>query len=195
MIDEKPYSQACENNKPYILDVLINEFKDVKKVLEIGSGTGQHAVHFAANLPHITWQTADQLEYHQGIYLWLQEYELSNLLPPIPLSIPNDPWPKQSYDAIFTANTAHIMQKIQVQFMMQKVSEALPTNGVFCQYGPFTIDGEFSSESNAEFHGKLLASGRGGYRDIEELKAWVDNIQLEKIIEMPANNLMLVWRK
>lgn len=195
MIDEKPYSQACENNKSYILDVLINEFKDVKKVLEIGSGTGQHAVHFAANLPHITWQTADQLEYHQGIYLWLQEYELSNLLPPMPLSIPNDPWPKQSYDAIFTANTAHIMQKTQVQFMMQKVSEALPINGVFCQYGPFTIDGEFSSESNAEFHDKLLASGRGGYRDIEELKAWVDNIQLDKVIEMPANNLMLVWRK
>lgn len=195
MIDDKPFSQACENNKGFILEVLKQEFKAVNSVLEIGSGTGQHAAHFAKHLSHLTWQTSDQLEYHQGIYLWLQEYQLNNLFPPLQLRLLKDPWPEQDFDGFFTANTAHIMQKSEVIELMRKVNLVMPKTGVFCQYGPFKVDGKFTSQSNEDFHNKLVGQGLGGYRDIEELQEWATALNLEKIIEMPANNLLLVWRK
>jgi len=204
MID-KPFSQACENNKGPILKILLEAFANTNRVLEIGSGTGQHAVHFAANLPHLNWHTADQEDYLDGINAWIDEFPSENLHRPVKLSLPNDPWPivnaavedneKANFDAYFTANTAHIMQKYQVQYMMKQVNRRLPSRGVFCQYGPFTIDFKFSSESNADFHQKLLESGRGGYRDISELENWAPDLTLANIVNMPANNLMLIWYK
>lgn len=189
-----PYSQACENNKQPILQVLKSAFKDLNKVLEIGSGTGQHAVHFAKHLPHVTWQTADQEEYHSAIQYWLAQAPSPNLLPPLALSIPVNDIPSGEYDGFFSANTAHIMQKTEVQHMMKSIAEVLPEHGVFCQYGPFTVDGKFSSQSNADFHEKLIASGRGGYCDIAQLQDWASELRLVDIIDMPANNLMLIWR-
>lgn len=190
-----PYSQACENNKQAILTELQTAFANVSEVLEIGSGTGQHAVFFAKHLPHLRWQTADQMEYHQGIQHWLQHHPSPNLLPPIALKLPFDDIPEKQYDGFFTANTAHIMQHEEVKHMMQRISSILPVNGVFCQYGPFTRAGVFSSQSNADFHQMLLDSGMGGYRDIDELTQWAYPLLLEQVIEMPANNLMLIWRK
>lgn len=190
-----PYSQACENNKAPILTVLQDAFSDVNSVLEIGSGTGQHAVFFAKHLAHLTWQTADQLEYHPGIHYWLEHYPSPNLLAPIPLQIPYDNITDDLYSGFFTANTAHIMQKNEVAHMMQTINRILPVGGVFCQYGPFTTNGIFSSTSNAEFHQTLIENGRGGYRDISELEQWADKLTLTQTIEMPANNLMLVWQK
>jgi len=188
------FSQACENNKGPILVELREHFAHARKVLEIGSGTGQHAVHFAANLPHLEWQTADQAEYHDGINAWINEFPSANLLKPIALSLPKDAWPSTHFDAIYTANTAHIMQAADVKYMMGCISDTLPSGGTFCQYGPFTVDGKFNSQSNADFHERLLASGYGGYRDISELKAWAPNLSLTKVATMPANNLLLVWR-
>lgn len=206
MIIDKPYSQACENNKKPILEVLKRVFADKQRVLEIGSGTGQHAVFFAAMLPHLEWHTADQSEYHDGIHAWMKAYPTDNLHAPVNLRLPDDQWPQASssnassaepaqFDGYFTANTAHIMLKDQVAYMMNQVSERLPNAGSFCQYGPFLIDGKFSSQSNADFHEKLIASGRGGYRDIDELKAWAPALHLAEVINMPANNLVLIWQK
>lgn len=192
---EKPFSQPCENNKDPILDHLKNYFSRSKRVLEIGSGTGQHAVHFAANLPHLNWHCADQHEYHQGINAWISEYPSDNLHAPVALSFPDDNIPDIAFDAVYTANTAHIMLEHQVANMMQQVASALPKGGVFCQYGPFIVDGKFSSKSNADFHQKLIESGYGGYRDVDELRQWAPAFNLSHIHKMPANNLLLVWRK
>jgi cyclopropane fatty-acyl-phospholipid synthase-like methyltransferase len=190
-----PYSQACENNKQPILEVLKTAFTDVNRVLEIGSGTGQHAVYFAKHLPHLTWQTADQEQYHSAIQYWLTQVPSPNLLSPLSLSIPVNDIPSGTYDGFFSANTAHIMQKHEVQHMMHSIMRELPQHGVFCQYGPFTIDGKFSSQSNEDFHEKLIASGRGGYCDITQLQDWAQQLALSEIIEMPANNLMLLWHR
>ncbi len=192
---EKPFSQPCENNKQPIVDILSTEFKHTRYVLEIGSGTGQHAVHFAPRLPHLRWQTADQAEYHTGIHAWMAEQPSSNLLAPIEFIFPDAIWPSSEIDGVFTANTAHIMLKQEVQAMMTLIDNMLPKSGVFCQYGPFVVDGKFSSQSNLDFHHKLLDSGRGGYRDVDELVAWAPNLSLSHIHEMPANNLLLVWIK
>nr|WP_136249925.1 DUF938 domain-containing protein [Ningiella ruwaisensis] len=192
---EKPFSQACENNKTAILNVLLSAFSNSRKVLEIGSGTGQHAVHFARHLPHLMWQTADQYEYHPGIKQWINEYPSANLMPPLTLKLPETGLPDTEFDAVFSANTAHIMQRSEATWMMQAIAKRLPKNGVFCQYGPFTFDGEFTSQSNADFHAHLVQSGYGGYRDISELKSWAKPLKLDEVIDMPANNHLLVWRK
>ncbi|WP_218310791.1 DUF938 domain-containing protein [Alteromonas antoniana] len=192
---DKPFSQACENNKRPILDVLEHAFATRKHVLEIGSGTGQHAVFMSANLPHLIWQTSDQTEYHGGIQAWLDDENVLNCKSPMTLKIGEQALPDNLFDGIYTANTAHIMQREEVELMMQQVSDVLPPCGVFCQYGPFTEDGEFSSQSNAEFHASLLERGCGGYRDISELTKWAPKLTLQNVYRMPANNLMLVWTK
>jgi hypothetical protein len=174
---------------------LQKQFVNASRILEIGSGTGQHAVNFAANLPHLEWHSADQPEYHGGINAWIDEYPSNNLHRPLALSFPDDPWPELNFDGVYTANTAHIMLKEQVKFMMQIIAEKLPKQGTFCQYGPFTIKGKFSSQSNADFHQSLIERGYGGYRAIEDLEKWAPSLMLSDVVEMPANNLMLVWHK
>lgn len=192
---DKPFSQACENNKRPILEILNGAFARCSRVLEIGSGTGQHAVFLAANLPHLQWQTSDQAAYHDGIRAWQQAHGTDNCLPPRALTIGQDDIPPTEFDGIFTANTAHIMQKHEVTLLMQQVSAALPAGGVFCQYGPFTQQGAFNSDSNRDFHASLIARGYGGYRDLDELQQWAPALTLSQVHTMPANNLMLVWHK
>ena len=190
-----PFSQACENNKAPILEQLMKWFEGRSYVLEIGSGTGQHAVHFAKYLTWLKWQTSDQPHYHPGIAQWIDAYPSENVLMPIALTIGINEWPNSKIDAVFSANTAHIMQRQDVKRMMAMIEGALPQGGVFCQYGPFTQSGQFSSESNQQFHLHLLSEGCGGYRDIEELIEWSPSLTLREKIEMPANNLLLVWEK
>jgi cyclopropane fatty-acyl-phospholipid synthase-like methyltransferase len=192
----KPFSQACENNKAPILAVLRDAFEQAGKVLEIGSGTGQHAVHFAEGLPHLHWQTSDVPVHHEGINAWVNEANLPNLAAPIPLHIGQDSFPENGFDAVYSANTAHIMFAHEVQQMMAGIAKLLPAGGVFCQYGPFIYKNAFSSASNEAFHYSLLERGLGGYKSIEELLSWVGNsMQLTDKIDMPANNLCLIWRK
>jgi len=192
----KPFSQACENNKAPILAVLRDAFEQAGKVLEIGSGTGQHAVHFAEGLPHLHWQTSDVPVHHEGINAWVNEANLPNLAAPIPLHIGQDSFPESGFDGVYSANTAHIMFAHEVQQMMAGVANLLPAGGVFCQYGPFIYKNAFSSASNEAFHYSLLERGLGGYKSIEELLSWAGNsMQLTDIIDMPANNLCLIWRK
>jgi len=195
MNHHKPFSQACENNKTFILEHLKRAFSSRKQVLEIGSGTGQHAVFFASGLPHLIWQTSDQPHYLPGINLWIDDFPRPNLRRPIPLTFGKESHSFTDFDGIFTANTAHIMQKEEVESMMKVIADSLPEEGVFCQYGPFTTNGQFSSDSNKAFHMQLLEQGYGGYRDISELTLWATGLQLTETIAMPANNLLLVWVK
>lgn len=192
---DKPFSQACENNKQPILEVLEQYFIGCHSVLEIGSGTGQHAVYFAKNLPHLQWYSSDAPANHAGINAWIKDQPSPNLHPPFSLVIGQDNWPEYPYDGIFSANTAHIMQKYETKLMMQLINDALPSGGVFCQYGPFKQDGQYSSQSNADFDLQLKSSGYGGIRDIEDLQYWARDLQLLEQVNMPANNLTLVWRK
>ncbi|UAA37945.1 DUF938 domain-containing protein [Paraneptunicella aestuarii] len=204
---QKRFSQACENNKLPILEQLQQFFAPSRHVLEIGSGTGQHSVFFAQALPHLIWQTSDVPENHPSILAWGEDSNLdnqaslSNWRSPLTLTIGVDPWPDAGalFDAVFSANTAHIMQPDEAKLMMQMVAENLTKNGVFCQYGPFKFDGEFTSQSNLEFDQHLRLQGFGGYRDINELTQWAStsehSLQLTHVIDMPANNHLLVWLK
>ena len=191
----KPFSQACENNRQPILAVLQYAFAQSRRVLEIGSGTGQHAVYFAKHLPYLQWHTSDQVQYHAGINQWLEDEPASNLHPPITYQVGQDAFPISTVDAVFTANTAHIMQPQEVAMMMCQVAQALPQRGVFCQYGPFIQQGQFSSQSNHDFHHKLIAQGYGGYQDIATLQQWAPHLRLRNVHTMPANNLLLEWVK
>lgn len=193
----KPFSQACENNKQPILDVLKTAFADAKSVLEIGSGTGQHGVLLAPNLPHLIWQTSDMPENHPGINAWIDAYPCSNLKRPLPFTIGEDSWPDPDFDGVFTANTTHIMQIYEARSMMQLVADNLPSGGAFCQYGPFNIDGKYTSGTNQAFDQSLRSRGCGGIRDISELQGWVESrgMVLNRRHQLPANNQLLVWQK
>lgn len=194
-MNDKRFCQASENNKGPILEQLKKHFSRCHTVLEIGSGTGQHAAYFSQHLPHLQWHTSDMPDNHPGITAWLEEAGVSNGIPPVAFTIGQDDWPLATADAVFTANTAHIMQADVTQLMMEMVSEHLPSHGVFCQYGPFTVNGEYTSDGNRSFDRHLIMEGCGGMRDIQELVQWAGSLTLVHRVAMPANNFLLVWRK
>lgn len=195
---EKPYSDACERNRDPILEVLRRAFADAESVLEIGSGTGQHAVHFAAALPQLVWQTADLPAQHPGILAWIADSGLANVRAPLALDLTRPDWPAGPVDAAFTANTLHIVSWASVQRLFEGVARVLRPGGVFCVYGPFNYAGAFTSDSNARFDAMLRARDPdSGIRDFEDVRALADaaGLQLEADHPMPANNRTLVWRK
>ncbi len=156
---DRPYSAACDRNRDPILAVLREHFADRKHVLEIGSGTGQHAVYFAAALPHLTWQTSDRPENHDGIRLWLDDAALPNVLPPLALDA-RGPWPPLSYDAVFTANTLHIMSWPEVEALFAGLPAVLADDARLVIYGPFNYGGQFTSASNTQFNETLKGPPR-----------------------------------
>lgn len=193
----KPFSQSCENNKHAILNVLKKYLNNDSHVLEIGSGTGQHAVYFAKNLPSITWQTSDIPENHQGIQQWLSAHPAPNLLPPMHLDL-NQSWPIMQTDHIFSANTLHIISWPLVGSFFQGVDATLNSGGILCLYGPFNYHGKFTSTSNANFDVWLKGRDkRSGIRDFEAITELAKKAQLSILedIEMPANNRMLIFKK
>jgi len=194
----KPYSESCNQNRDAILKIIKPLFKDRKNILEIGSGTGQHAVYFAQKMPHLIWHTSDKKENHPGILAWIEEAALDNVRAPIALDVSRNEWPTYEIDAIFSANTAHIMSWPEVETLMAGVGEKLATNGLFILYGPFNHDGKFTSESNARFDQWLKnRDPLSGVRDFEELDKLAKDagMRLDNNFEMPANNRMLCWRK
>jgi len=196
MNTQKPFSQACLENQAPILEVLRHQFAAVNQVLEIGSGTGQHAAYFPRFLSHLLWQPSDVEEHIEGIELWRQEAGLENVLKTLILDV-RQTWPTQHYDAVFSANTAHIMSLKEVQIMFAGISTILTSPGVFCLYGPFTQNGRHNSESNARFDAFLKQRDpASGVRDIGDLENYANTggIQLTDIIEMPTNNKILVFK-
>ena len=193
----KPFSQACENNKTPILSVLEKHLPNAKSVLEIGSGTGQHAVYFAHELPYLHWQPSDLEHNLAGISSWVDEYALPNVKTPIKLNIDQE-WPGEKYDAVFTANTFHIVSWQQVRTLIENASSMLKPQGLLIVYGPFNYNGAFTSESNANFQQWLQARDPlSGIRDFEQVNAIAEQANLALIADhaMPANNRTLVWER
>ena len=194
----KPFSQACENNKQPILAILTRVFSATTQVLEIGSGTGQHAAHFAPRLPHLRWQTSDLATNHPGINAWIDAAPAVNLARPLTLDVLENDWPKGRYDGFFSANTCHIMPWRGVVAMFTGISRYAAENAVLALYGPFKYGGQFTSASNAAFDRQLRSyAPEQGIRDIEEVPdtARDNGFALVADNPMPANNQLLVFRK
>lgn len=194
---DKPFSPACERNRAPILAVLRTHFADRRAVLEIGSGSGQHAVHFAAAMPWLSWQCSDVEANLAGIRAWLDEAGLPNTPPPLALDAAGT-WPARTFDAVFTANTLHIMGWDEVGQCFAGIGQVLDAGGVVVAYGPFRRGGHHTSGSNAEFDGWLRARDpRSGVREFEAVDALARGIGLAMVadVAMPANNACLVWRR
>lgn len=196
MTTELPFSQACENNKAPILERLRMIFDNPALVLEIGTGTGQHAVHFARALPHLKWQPSDRPGTAHLSRQRLEQAALPNILPFIELDVGQPSWPVSDIDGAFSANTAHIMAWPEVERMFHGVAERLPSGGMFCLYGPFNDQGRYSSESNRQFDRHLRTQApHMGIRDLADLNtlAATLGLSLAENFEMPANNRLVLW--
>jgi hypothetical protein len=196
-MDDKPFSAACERNRGPILAVLRDAFADRRHVLEIGSGTGQHAVHFAAAMPWLTWQASDRMENLAGIRAWLDEAALPNTPPPLALDV-TGAWPVTRFDAVFSANTLHIMGWDAVEALFRALPSATTAGARLAIYGPFHEQGKPTSESNAAFDLSLRArAAHMGVRDREAVDALAAGAGFRSLpaFDMPANNRLLLWQR
>jgi len=194
----KPYSESCDQNRDPILEVIQPLLKEKESVLEVGSGTGQHAVYFAKEMPHLIWQTSDQEVYHEGIKRWLDDAKLDNTPPPIPLNVSTDTWPTQSFDAVFSANAVHIMAWDNVVDFFKNAPKLVNKGGLFILYGPFNYNQQYTSESNARFDIWLKQRDpQSAIRDFEALDELAQKAEmtLQSDHDLPANNRILVWEK
>lgn len=199
-----PVAPAAERNKDAILTALRPLLAQARRVLEVGSGTGQHAVHFTAALPHLLWQCSELPANVPGIAARLAEEGNDRTPPPLTLDVAMPPWPvpvatsPEAFDGIFTANTLHIMSFAHVKQFFQRVGEVLAPGGVCCVYGPMKYGGAFTTASNAAFDAQLRARDpESGIRDFEALDALAgaQGLTLVDDIAMPAHNQLLVWRR
>ncbi len=205
-MSDKPFAPACERNREPILQVLRRHFADRRRVLEIGSGTGQHAVHFAAAMPHIVWQCSDVADNLPGIAMWLDEAALANTPPAIALDVGGD-WSlvaamRPAFDAVFSANALHIMSWPHVQAFFAGLRDVFAAQrqraATVALYGPFNYGGEYTSESNRQFDDWLKArDAHSAIRDFEAVDALARGAGLGLVddVAMPANNRCLVWRQ
>ncbi len=207
MID-KPCSPSCDRNREPILAALRQHFADRQAVLEIGSGTGQHAVCFAQAMPWLTWQCSDRAEYLPGMRMWLEEAALANTPAPVALDVAMESWPApplpqegeghSGFDAAFSANTLHIMGWSEVEAFFAGLDRALADDATLVVYGPFNYGNAYSSDSNRQFDGWLKArDARSGIRDFEAVDALALAIGMRLVddVAMPANNRCLVWTR
>ncbi len=193
-----PSSEACERNKGPILDVLRTAFAQSSQVLEIGSGTGQHAVHFAAHLAHLTWHPTEQLVYLADLTARVKLEGSRNLRAPTVLDVKQTVWPLRMVDAVFTANTLHIMAWSDVMSMYQGIGAVLSSGGLMCVYGPFRYTGRYTSDSNEAFDRMLKERDpKSGLRDIQEVTELGSQygLRLRCDHDLPANNRLLEFVK
>lgn len=194
----KPYAEACDKNRAPILSIIQILFVDRKAVLEIGSGTGQHAIFFAERMPHLVWHTSDLKECHAGIKEWIRDAEVKNVRAPLELDVMQSPWPVIEIDAVFSANSLHIMHWPAVEKFFDGAGNCLPPDGKLVVYGPFNYHNQYTSESNERFDGWLKArdpqSGIRNFEDLCELAVSAGMGFIEDY-EMPANNRILYWQK
>lgn len=194
----KPWSEACERNRAPILAVLRGAFAGATQVLEIGSGTGQHAVFFAAALPQLVWQPSDRPEHLAGIAAWRDEAGLPNLRAPLALDVDASEWPVAECDALFSANTLHIMSWSSVENFFSGAGRVLPPGGVLAVYGPFSYGGRHTAESNERFDAFLRERDPlSGIRDFDAVcvLARRHGFSLVDDHALPANNRVLTWRR
>ena len=198
MTSDKPYAPAAEQNRAPILAVLRERFHAHGRVLEIGAGTGQHAVHFAAALPHLDWHPSDVAENLPGVEAWRRDAAVPNLRPARQLDVLHDAWPEGPFEYVYSANTVHIMYWPAVEALFAGVARVLAAGGLFALYGPFAHDGSHNAESNARFDQMLRAQDPGmGVRDRADLDALAarHGLEPEAVIDLPANNQIRLWRR
>ncbi len=189
-----PVSEACERNKDPILRVLRVALAERTQVLEIGSGTGQHAVHFATHLTHLTWHPTEQLAYLPDLAARVKLEGSPNLRRPTVLDVKQSVWPVRNVDAVFTANTLHIMARPEVQSLFRGLDAVLSPAGIVCIYGPFRYDGGYTSQSNRDFDRMLKdRDPLSGLRDLKDLTALAElhGMKLQADHDLPANNRLL----
>ena len=195
----KPCAPAADQNKDAVCAVLVPRLAGRRRLLEIGSGTGQHAVHCAPQLPELTWQTSDRPEMLPGIRQWLDEAAAPNLPPPMALDVTQDLWPAPaSFDAAYSANTAQVMSWPEVEGMFAGVARVLATGGLFLLYGPFARGGTHNALSNARFDAALRARNPAqGVRDGDDLDRLARSLALDPVavVAMPADNQILIWQR
>jgi len=191
-----PFSEAAERNRQPILEILRGVLVQRRHVVEIGAGTGQHAVHFALELPHLQWQPTDRAEYLPGLAARIALEGSANLRPPIELDVAQPDWPSFTADAVYSANTLHIMSWPEVEAFFCGVGRILEDGGVLAVYGPFRYGGSFTTESNAAFdrslRGRDPASGIRDFEGVDALAA-AQGLELQADHAMPANNQLLTW--
>lgn len=196
---KKPFAPSCERNQQVILEVLEKYLRpEDKTVLEVGSGSGQHAVFMARHLPNILWQPTDVVANHEGIKMWLREAGLKNIQPPLVYEVGKNDWPDFKADVVFTANTLHIMSLELVDVFLQDVGQYLKVDGRLMIYGPFKYQGEYTTQSNADFDVWLKnIEPERGIRDFEHISALLQRYNINHVadISMPANNQFLVFEK
>ncbi len=197
-----PFAPAAERNKQAILEVLIDRLSRQGLVLEIGSGTGQHVVHFARAFSGIQWQPSERRQNLPGLNAQVAAANLQNILLPIELDVNFPHWPIKQFTAVVAANVAHIMALSEVQLMLQRVAEGLLCGGQFFLYGPFHRNGQPTSHGNADFDVMLRSADNPdghhqGIRDDREIFAAAADAGLivSEDIDMPANNRILVLMK
>ncbi len=194
----KAYADACDRNRAPIFAVIEPLLQNCSAVLEIGSGTGQHAVFFAPRLPHLVWYTSDIKDNHADIRAWIKDSEANNVKGPLLLDVNQEEWPELTIDAVFTANTLHILHWEEVEILFRKVGSLLPEGGMFLVYGPFNYHGNYTSDSNASFDLWLKARNpKSGIRNFQDLEILAGNhsLHFQNDYEMPANNRILHWQK
>ena len=194
---ERPFAPACERNRAPILDVLRGHFADRRRVIEVGSGTGQHAVHFAAAMPWLVWQCTDVADALPGMRAWIDESALPNLPSPIELDV-RGRWPAGGWDAVFTSNTLHIMSWDAVTRLFAALPGATSPGALLAVYGPFNVDGRFTGPGNAAFDAALRAADPDrGLRDLEAVDALARGAGFEplEVRTMPADNRLALWRR
>ena len=194
----KPYSESCDQNRDAIFEVIRPVLLKSSSVLEIGSGTGQHAVYFSEKLPHITWNTSDCAENIDGIKHWLSDASTDKLPQPAILDVTQVSWPAITFDTVFTANTCHIMSQGSVEIMFKQVCKLLPADGQLIIYGPFNYNYQYTSPSNEQFDQWLKSRNpNSGIRNFEDLNDFAEEggMYLVGDYVMPANNRILHWVK
>lgn len=197
MNPEKPFAESCVQNREPIKRILEKYLEGRTQILEIGSGTGQHAVYFSQAFPQLIWQTSDLQENHAGINAWVEDSGLDNIRPPLLLDSRGS-WPNQQYDLLFSANTVHIMSVEMVEQLFIRLPDCMHERSVFLVYGPFNYQGRYTSDSNARFDQWLKQrNAESGIKNFEWLQAIAAQSGLECVAdhEMPANNRTLVWQK
>jgi SAM-dependent methyltransferase len=199
LLTSRRSAPAAQRNRGPILDVLQRILPASGLVLEIASGTGEHAVHFAAALPELEWQPSDAApQARASVAAWRIQAALPNLRAPLDLDVSRTPWPIAAADAVVCINMLHIAPWAAAQALMAGAARILGAGGVLYLYGPYRRNGAHTAESNEVFDRQLKSSNaQWGVRDLEAVADFAaqEALSIDEVVVMPANNFSVVFRK
>jgi SAM-dependent methyltransferase len=195
--DARQFSPSTARNRGPILDVLKRVLPQKGLIFEIASGTGEHAIHFARSLPEVTWQPSDpDSGARASIAAWIAAEKLPNVRAPLAFDVTSTPWPVERADAVLCINMIHISPWSAAEALLRGAARILPPGGVLFLYGPYKRDGRHTAPSNEAFDQDLRRRNPAwGVRDLADVEktASAGGLRLSQIVEMPANNLSVVF--